>query len=68
MAMLALSIHARYMLVLCGHYANNHATIKLAESVILILYVWRHKDAKNHYYHLLKLSDFTIKSSESIPD
>jgi len=51
--MLALSIHARYMLILCGHYANNHETIKLAESVILILYVWRHKDAKNHYYHLL---------------
>jgi hypothetical protein len=47
------SLHARYMLVLCGHYANNHETIKLAESVILILYVWRHKDAKNHYYHLL---------------
>jgi|GEM_PF-4922526 len=49
-------------------HTNKHETIKVAESVVLILYVRRRKDTKNNYYHLLKLSDFGIKSSKSIPD
>jgi hypothetical protein len=49
-------------------YVSNHEAIKIAESVVLILYVRRDKDIKNNCYRLLKLSDFWIKSSNSIPD
>ena len=49
-------------------YASNHEAIKIAESVVLILYVRRDKDIKNNCCRLLKLSDFAVKSSNSIPD
>ena len=56
------------MLIPVDLLCNNHETIKVAESVVLILYVRHQKDTKNNNYHLLKLSDFWIKSSNSIFD